>query len=302
MNISEFEDGMPAHSAHPLCESLESRVHLSHSAATGLTRSTEYSAHSHSLVMKSSPSVRKGTHSIVRASTIAPATDLGGSITGTASDGKMSIPYRFYIPQLVTPAQKVPLILFLHGRGDGGTDNVSQTFWMKNLRANTTSGQYPAYILAPQIQLGADWYSLGKQPAEIETLLISLMKQILPYQPNIDPARIYITGVSAGALGVWDLLQRYPKFFAAGVPMSGALGRNIAPRLKSIPIWVFHGAADVGVPPSYTRELITAIIKAGGTPWYTEIPDGGHFIWDGVYAMPSLYAWMFAQHLTHHGK
>ena len=133
---------------------------------------------------------------------------------------------------------------------------------------------------------------------QTETLLISLIQQILHYQPNIDPARIYITGVSAGALGVWDLLQRNPKFFAAGVPMSGALGTSIAPRVKRIPIWDFHGSADTGVSPITTRQLIAAIVKAGGAPRYTEVPGGGHYIWDGVYAMPSLYAWWFAQHLS----
>ena len=68
-----------------------------------------------------------------------------------------------------------PLILFLHGRGDGGTDNVGQIYWMSNLRANTAAGQYAAYILAPQNNLGAEWYSAGKQPAEIEMLMMSLV-------------------------------------------------------------------------------------------------------------------------------
>ena len=270
---------------------------------TGLTHSTESRAPEHSLVMKQSPSVNHRAPSLVRpAITLSPATDLSGSITGTTSDGKLSAPYRFFIPQLATPSQKVPLIVYLHGGGDGGTDNVGQTYWMSNLRANTTSGQYPAYILAMQLPTGMNWYSSGSQVPEPEKLMMSLIRRILPHQPNIDPARIYLTGPSAGALGVWDLLYRNPKFFAAAVPMSGALNATIAPKIKSIPIWAFHGAADIGVSPAFTRALIAAIIKAGGTPWYTEVPDGGHFIWDGVYAMPSLYAWMFSQHLAHVGK
>jgi predicted peptidase len=280
-------------------ECLESRLHLSHAAATGLLHSTESLASAQSLLMKRSPSVTSRTLSFATpAVTITPATDLSDSVTGTVSDGKLSVPFRFFLPQLATPAQKVPLIVYLHGLGDGGTDNVSQTFWMSNLRANTTSGQYPACILAMQLPVGMQWYSTGKQPSEPEALLMSLIKNILPIQPNIDPARIYLTGVSAGALGVWDLLHRNPKFFAAGVPMSGALGTSIAPSLKSIPIWAFHGAADTGVSPIYTRQLIAAIVKAGGTPWYTEVPGGGHFIWDAMYAEASLYAWMFSKHLA----
>jgi predicted peptidase len=268
-------------------ETLESRLHLSR-VATRFARSTESLA--------ASPSIS------LTAPMLSAATDLTGSITGTASDGKLSIPYRLFVPQLPTPAQQAPLILVLHGNGDAGTDNVSQTFWMSNLRANTAAGQYAAYVLAPQIPLGKAWYSTGRHPAQIESLVISLVRQILSSRPNVDPARIYLTGVSAGALGVWDLLQRNPTFFAAGVPMSGAINASIAPRLKRIPIWAFHGAADTGVLPISTRQMIAAIIKAGGSPWYTEVPGGGHFIWDGVYAMPSLYAWMFAQHLAPKGR
>ena len=284
-------------------ECLESRLHLSRSAVPGFIPQTGYLASSPSLMMKPSPSVTRRGPTFVRAAvTIAPATELSDSVTGTASDGRLSVPYRFFIPQLASSTQKVPLIVYLHGLGDGGTDNVTQTYWMSNLRTNTASGPYPAYILAMQLPVGMQWYSTGRQASKSEALLMSLIKRILPHQPNIDPTRIYLTGVSAGALGVWDLLQRNPKFFAAAVPMSGALGASLAPRIKSIPIWAFHGAADTGVSPIYTRELIAAIIKAGGSPWYTEVPGGGHFIWDGVYAQASLYAWMFSQHLTHAPK
>ena len=217
-----------------------------------------------------------------------------------ASYRSLTIPYRFFVPQITAPA-KVPLILYLHGLGDAGTDNVNQTFWMSNLRASTASGQYAAYILAPQIKPGAVWAVEGSKSTDVEIILVSLIKQLIAIHPNIDSTRIYVTGVSAGSQGAWDLLQRNPRFFAAGVPMSAGINPNVAKRLKGVPIWAFHGAADTEVSPQSSRVMIKAMIAAGGTPWYTEIPGGTHFIWDGVYAMPSLYAWMFAQHHGHAG-
>jgi predicted peptidase len=283
-----------------IVESLESRIHLSRGAATGLDRVWPLLTSARSAAVDRPRGV--GSSWVRSAATIAPATDLTGSYAGYASDGKLSIPYRLLIPQLADSAQKVPLILFLHGSGDAGTDNVIQTNDIGNLRANTAAGPYAAYILAPQNQVGVNWYVPTSQPTEIEKVVMSLIKALLPKQPNIDPTRIYITGASIGSAGAFDLMQRNPDFFAAGVPVSGAPNVKIAPRLKHSHIWAFHGSADGVVSPIFTRKLIAAIVKAGGSPWYTEIPGGGHNIVDPVYSMPELYEWMFSQHLTHPPK
>src|SRR5438876_3631909 len=86
------------------------------------------------------------------------ATDLSNSITGSVSDGSASIPYRLFEPQGTSPGQKLPLVLFLHGAGDRGTDNVGQTYWAGQLIDHTRSGQYAAYVLAPQINTNM-WFS-----------------------------------------------------------------------------------------------------------------------------------------------
>jgi predicted esterase len=227
----------------------------------------------------------------------ARATDLSNSFPSSVTDGKKTIPYRLFEPQLSSPSEKVPLILYLHGAGDHGHDNIGQTFWMNNLQIETLSGQYAAYIVAPQLDGVDNWYSHNSKPTENERLTMAALENAMQL-PNVDLSRVYITGVSLGSLGVFDLLRLYPKLFAAGLPMSYGGETKWAKKMKSIPLWAFQGAQDPYVPVGWMRNMIAALRKAGGHPLYTEFPDAGHFIWSDVYADPQVYAWLFAQHLT----
>ena len=224
------------------------------------------------------------------------ATDLSNSTTGSVSDGSMSIPYRLFQPTGVAAGQKVPLILFLHGAGDTGTDNVSQTYWMNNLQQKTASGTDAAYVLAPQIPTGGWIASSTNSETEYEQLIMSSLKQA-EQNPNIDTSRIYITGVSMGSFGTWDLLKYNPTTFAAAVPMSAGGVPATASTLKNIPIWAFHGSADQVESVQETRDMVAALQAVGGNIKYTEIAGGDHYIWPQVYADQSLYSWMFGQHL-----
>jgi predicted esterase len=222
---------------------------------------------------------------------------LSNSVPGSITDGKRTIPYRLFEPELSSPAEKVPLILFLHGAGDHGHDNIGQTFWMNNLQIETLSGQHAAYIVAPQLDGVDNWYSHNSKPTETERLTMAALQNAMQL-PNVDLSRVYITGVSLGSLGVFDLLRLYPKLFAAGLPMSYGGPAKWAPKIKDIPLWAFQGAQDPYVPVGWMRDMIAALRKAGGHPLYTEFPDAGHFIWSDVYADPQVYAWLFAQHLA----
>jgi poly(3-hydroxybutyrate) depolymerase len=145
---------------------------------------------------------------------------LDHSVAGSVSDGSASIPYRLFEPQNTAPGQKVPLILYLHGMGDRGTDNTAQTTWMGNLTARTSSGQYAAYVLAPQIDTNMWFSSSTSAPTEAMSLTMMALHQAMN-NPNIDTSRVYVTGASMGAFGTWDILRRDPGVFAAAVPMSG---------------------------------------------------------------------------------
>jgi predicted peptidase len=224
------------------------------------------------------------------------ATDLSNSITGSVSDGSATIPYRLFEPQGVSANQKVPLVLFLHGAGDRGTDNVGQTYWMNQLQQQTKSGQYAAYVLAPQINSNMWFSSNSSAPTEAMQLTMDALKQAMA-DPHVDTSRIYVTGVSMGSFGTWDILRREPGVFAAAVPMSGGGDPSSAEAIKNVPIWAFHGSADDIVNVQTTRDMVAALQAAGGNVKYTEIAGGDHFIWPQVYSDPSLYQWLFSQHL-----
>jgi predicted peptidase len=225
------------------------------------------------------------------------ATDLSNSITGSVSDGSASVNYRLFEPQGVSADQKVPLVLYLHGAGDRGTDNVGQTYWMDQLQQQTKSGQYAAYVLAPQIDTNMWFSSKSDTPTEAMKLTISALKQAMA-DPHVDTSRVYVTGVSMGSFGTWDILRREPGVFAAAVPMSGGGDPSTAEAIKNVPIWAFHGSADDIVNVQTTRDMVAALQAVGGNVKYTEVAGGDHFIWPQVYSDPSLYAWMFSQHLS----
>jgi predicted esterase len=222
--------------------------------------------------------------------------DLTGSVEGSVSDATGTVPYRLFRPSGLSADQKAPLILFLHGVGDRGTDNIKQLEWMGGLVNNTRNGQYAAYVLAPQIDTHSWFQSFTSTPTPAMALTIQALKQVIATE-NVDPTRIYVTGTSMGGEGVWDILDREPNLFAAAVPMSGGGDVTTASTIKDIPIWAFHGSADTIVPVENTRNMIQALRDVGGNPKYTEVAGGGHLIWDPIYQDVSrtLYPWLFSQ-------
>jgi predicted peptidase len=112
---------------------------------------------------------------------------------------------------------------------------------------------------------------------------------------SIDGRRIYITGLSMGGYGTWDLMARKPELFAAAVPICGGGDEATAEKIKNIPVWVFHGAKDGAVKVERSRRMVEALKKAGGKPIYTEYPEVGHDSWNPAYKDAKMFAWLFAQ-------
>ena len=117
----------------------------------------------------------------------------------------------------------------------------------------------------------------------------------MPKEYSIDPQRIYLTGLSMGGYGTWDLLARKPDLFAAGVPVCGGGDESTAEKFAKVPVWVFHGDKDTAVPVGRSRTMVEALKKAGGHPKYTEYAGVGHNPWDKAYADPKLMNWLFKQ-------
>ena len=123
---------------------------------------------------------------------------------------------------------------------------------------------------------------------------IKALEEIIASEP-IDTTRIYLTGLSMGGYGSWDLVARMPNRFAAVVPVCGGGDEKTAPLFANVPVWCFHGDADKAVPVEHSRRMIAAIKSAGGTPKYSELPGVGHDSWTPAYRDPQVLDWIFSQ-------
>jgi predicted peptidase len=114
----------------------------------------------------------------------------------------------------------------------------------------------------------------------------------------IDTARLYIIGYSMGGYGTWDVIQRYPDLFAAAVPVCGGGDETAARRIIRVPVWAFHGTLDDIVKVSRSRNMVNALVRAGGVPRYTEYADINHFCWGKAFSDEAMLAWLFGQRRT----
>ncbi len=223
------------------------------------------------------------------------------------------LPGRLFIPpeaaDLTTPR---PLILFLHGAGETGTNNRSQVNSNINnlLLAARDEG---AFLYAPQAT-SFSWSNPNRT-----TNVMAMIDRALDEQ-NIDPDRLYVTGLSMGGGGVWDMLNRFPDRFSAGVPIAGVgPGSDFDPlNLVGKPVWPFHARDDPTVHVNSSRFIIDSILAAAGEEPiaypslsdfrtrlvysndaiqlnYTELANGRHGIWERVYTQSEMYDWMFSK-------
>jgi predicted peptidase len=215
------------------------------------------------------------------------------------------LPYRLWVPKDYDKTQKYPLVVYLHGAGERGTDNEKHI--AKNgapKLANELQEKQQCFVLAPQVPDGKRWvevdwgqkepHKMPVEPSEPMRLLLQLLDE-LPKEFSLDDKRFYLTGLSMGGFGTWDLLVRRPNLFAAAIPICGGADNSTAPLIKHIPIWTFHGDADGTVFVGRTRSMVEAMKAAGADIKYTEYPGVGHNAWDKAYAEPGLFDWLLAQ-------
>jgi pimeloyl-ACP methyl ester carboxylesterase len=181
-------------------------------------------------------------------------------------------------------SRKLPLLLFLHGSGERGEDlDQVRTHGPPKLIAD--GKKFPFIVCSPQCPAG-EWWSAQQ--------LDRLLDEVIAEYP-VDRDRIYLTGLSMGGYGVWELAAEYPQRFAAIVPICGAGSPQDAARLKDIPTWIFHGQRDPVVPFQRSVEMADALKKAGGTVKFTPDPNAGHDSWTAAYNDPELYEWLLRQ-------
>jgi predicted peptidase len=217
-----------------------------------------------------------------------------------------SFKYRLLKPASIEPGKKYPVILYLHGAGERGTDNISQLKylpeWMVGLE---NRAKYPCFLIAPQCRPDKKWSNvswaekdptdLPQEPSDQMKVAVAILDEVLASYP-CDVNRVYLTGISMGGYGSWDLAERSPQRFAAVAPICGGGDPKHAERLVGIPVWAWHGAEDPAVPVKRSRLMIEAIRSAGGNPKYTELPGVEHNSWVQAYHGPdNLLPWLFEQ-------
>lgn len=211
--------------------------------------------------------------------------------------------YRLLKPENYNPDEKYPLVIFLHGAGERGDDNVAQ---LKHAMAEFCKPErrrdYPCYVLAPQCPKGQKWadvdwskdqLSVTENASDSLSLVFELVDRMIA-DAAINKNRVYITGLSMGGYGTWDALYRRPGFFAAAIPICGGGDPATAKDFKDIALWCFHGDQDKSVDVQRSRDMISALKAAGGSPKYTEYPGVGHNSWEAAYADDETYEWLFA--------
>jgi len=226
-------------------------------------------------------------------------------VAATVEHDGVTYGYRVLAPENVVEGETYPLVLFLHGAGERGDDNRAQlAHFPERMLGADYRESFPCYIVAPQCPKDADWADGGRGLAQggglsdaprpaLEAALLAL-EHVVRTEP-VDTDRLYLTGLSMGGAGTWDLAARHPEWFAAAVPICGGGDVRQASRLAGLPLWAWHGADDTLVDPERTREMVAAVKAAGGEVKYSELEGVGHGSWVAAYAPDAALAWMFTQ-------
>lgn len=203
----------------------------------------------------------------------------------------------------INSGTKNPLIVFLHGAGERGDDNLAQLKHIsKNFLDDDFTKKHQAIVIFPQCPEGDYWANKSERflidskspPKESMRKVIDLINSFrsLSY---IDKNRIYLTGLSMGGMGTFDLLSRKPEWFAAAVSVCGAADLDVVEKYKHIPMKIFHGAKDEVVPAERSQAAYNAL-RALNAPVELEVyPNGGHDIWNKVYDKNKVIEWMLNQ-------
>jgi predicted esterase len=233
----------------------------------------------------------------------AAATDFEKHLFDNGAD--FTLPYRFYQPKAIESSHRYPLIIFLHGAGDWGTNNTSQLAnFPYHFLDSANSIRYPCYVLAPQCTEASPWSWFPDYPA-VNTLptptkstaqVLALIDTLLNSDTLfIDRNRLYIVGFSLGGEGAFDIITRAPDLFSAAVPVCGIADTAKAGLMANTPLWIFHGDRDDVNSVTYSRIIVQALTNIGKPPKYTEYAGMGHSVWSKAFKEPDLLPWLFSK-------
>ena len=192
--------------------------------------------------------------------------------------------YLLFLPSTyAVHPQRWPLMLFLHGAGERG-DDLQRVKRHGVAKIVEEQPAFPLLVVSPQCPPTEAW---APEP------LLALLDDIEQHY-DVDPERLYVTGLSMGGFGTWAVAIAAPDRFAAIAPICGGGDPSRVGVLRHLPVWAFHGARDLIVPLQRTVEMVEALRQCGGNVRFTVYPEVGHDAWTATYANSELYAWFLA--------
>ena len=223
----------------------------------------------------------------------------------TSQDGT-ELKYRLLTPPDNAHGKKFPLVVFLHGAGERGSDNEKQLIHGSQMFLNPTNREkFPAYVIFPQCPEDKYW-AFSKRPSsfyemtaeETATPILLAIKELIDSyltNPTVDESRVYVMGLSMGGMATFDLASRYPEMFAAAIPICGAADTKLLACAKGVKWRLYHGDADPVVPVEASRAAYRALKEAGIKVDYIEFPGCGHASWTPAFNQPDFMEWLFKQ-------
>lgn len=200
--------------------------------------------------------------------------------------------YTVFVPTGYSANRKYPVILYLHGAGERGTDGRKPTLVGLGPYAKAWGNKFPFVVVFPQVEdtrsrLLTAWQA-GTPDAE---RALKILDEVLKTY-SVDPRRVALVGWSMGGYGAWSLGAAYPERWSAVMPLSGGGNPETVAGLKTVPVWAFHGARDQLVPVSESQRMVQALKDAGGNVSYDELPEAGHEIFAQVFGNEAVLAWL----------
>ncbi|RCS53064.1 phospholipase [Bremerella cremea] len=194
--------------------------------------------------------------------------------------------FLLYLPKGYEEKEHWPLMLFMHGAGERGDDlSLVKKHGPPKLIEN--GKDFPFIIISPQCPKGTWWKTED---------VVALLDHIMQIH-NVDDNRVYVTGLSMGGRGTWQVAGAVPDKLAAIAPICGPSDETIVEKIVTIPTWVFHGGKDSVVNVDHSEKMVRLLKEKGGDPKLTTYPEAGHDSWTETYDNEELYEWLLAHEL-----
>ena len=219
-----------------------------------------------------------------------------------------TLPYRMLLPKDYSPLKQYPMIVFLHGSGERGSDNEAQLVhgdWL--FKTTDFKNNYPAIVIFPQCAKNKFWANRSASKSDhngsyhfegalAQNTILDQLESLIDQLENtlsVNKKKIYIGGLSMGGMGTFEMVARNPNKFAAAFPICGGTNVRFASLMKDTPFWIFHGEADTVVPVTYSKEIYGALKNLDAEVELTLYPEAGHDSWNNVFKESGLMPWVY---------